>query len=181
MPEHHDNESSPADSTPATILCIDDQADSLEIRKTYLELFGLKVLTATSGREGLALLQSTPVDLLILDYKMPEMDGSGVAAIVREHHPEMPILLLSGYPTEIPSEFLASVDGYLFKGQNPQLLINEINRLLFSEEDGQFKPLRKRTLPMGEHIQRVESIIQENKKRLHRLRENKLRENKKTG
>jgi CheY-like chemotaxis protein len=59
----------------STILCIDDDWNSLESLETLLELNGYDVLIATSGRQGLELLASHRVDGVILDYRMPEMHG----------------------------------------------------------------------------------------------------------
>jgi CheY-like chemotaxis protein len=61
------------------ILCIDDEPVGLRVRKMLLESQGYKVLTATSGREGLQLFATHPVDAVVLDYTMPEMNGDQVA------------------------------------------------------------------------------------------------------
>ena len=57
------------------LLCIDDDVQSLEIRKIVFEASGYRVLTASSGADGLRLFRSYPVDAVVLDYHMPEMDG----------------------------------------------------------------------------------------------------------
>jgi CheY-like chemotaxis protein len=94
-----------------------------------LEARGYKVLTALSGREGLNLLSREPVDLLILDYRMPEMDGGEVARQVKQRSPEMPIILLSGVVTDFPEEVLSQVDGYIVKGQPPSELLRMVEEL----------------------------------------------------
>jgi len=55
------------------------------------------VLITTSGRQGLALFTSLPVDVVILDYEMPEMNGDVIAAKMKESKPEVPIMLLSAH------------------------------------------------------------------------------------
>lgn len=62
------------------ILCIDDEPKGLQVRQVLLEMDGYRVLTATSGREGLELFATNPVRTVVLDYRMPEMDGGQVAA-----------------------------------------------------------------------------------------------------
>ncbi len=62
-----------------TLLCVDDNQSSLKICKMILEDFGYKVLTASSGREGLEIFASSAIDAVILDYQMPEMNGELVA------------------------------------------------------------------------------------------------------
>ena len=77
-----------------TLLCVDDNQSSLKICKMVLEDFGYRVLTASSGREGLEVFVSNAIDAVILDYQMPEMNGELVAAEIRKTNPRVPILML---------------------------------------------------------------------------------------
>ena len=61
------------------ILCVDDEFNGLEGRKMLLEDAGYKVLVATTGADALQLFASHPVDLVLLDYHMPGMNGDVVA------------------------------------------------------------------------------------------------------
>ena len=63
----------------AVLLCIDDNEDMLECEKSFLESFGYSVLPAASGGKGLELASKHSVDVVILDYFMPEMNGQEVA------------------------------------------------------------------------------------------------------
>src|SRR5436853_6830824 len=83
-----------------TLLCIDDQADGLVIRQKFLEQLGYSVLIAESGRAGLRLLSEQSIDLVVLDYRMPELDGSQVAAEISRIYGRLPIVMLSGYPED---------------------------------------------------------------------------------
>ena len=60
---------------------------------------GYKVLEARSGEAALELMGSTaePIDLLITDVVMPKMDGPGLVREVRETHPDMKVIFISGY------------------------------------------------------------------------------------
>ena len=60
----------------AVLLCIDDNEDVLECEKSFLETFGYTVLTAPSGGKGLELASIHSVDVVIVDYFMPEMNGA---------------------------------------------------------------------------------------------------------
>jgi hypothetical protein len=77
------------------LLCIDDDQDVLECEKAFLESFGYTVLTAASGGKGLELASMYPVDVVIVDYFMPEMNGQEVAIEMRRLNPQAPIIMLS--------------------------------------------------------------------------------------
>ena len=111
------------------ILCIDDEALGLRIRKAVLEKEGYRVLTALDGSSGLALFRDEPVEGVILDYFMPGMDGGQVAIAMRKHRPEVPILLLSAY-VNLPAEVVQMVDFTVLKGEGPNELLIKIKRML---------------------------------------------------
>ena len=111
------------------ILLIDDEPQQLSLHEMVLELSGYTVLTASSGRQGLALLCSHHVDEVLLDYEMPEMDGGMVAAEIKKTHPELPILMLSGH-VSLPETALQFVNGFVSKGNAPIFLLLAIRQLL---------------------------------------------------
>lgn len=112
-----------------TLLCIDDEPSIGALHKLLFELHGYRVLVANSGPEGLRLLEDEHVDLVVLDYRMPEMLGDKVAEIIRSGHPEIPILMESAY-TDLPESALKHVDAYLIKGQSSEILLAQVKSLL---------------------------------------------------
>jgi CheY-like chemotaxis protein len=112
-----------------TILCIDDEALGLEIRKTVLERAGYQVLTATDGAAGLSIFRERKIDGVVLDYYMPEMDGAVVAETMRRERPDVPILLLSAY-INLPAEVVTLVDVTLLKGEGPLELLEKLRLML---------------------------------------------------
>jgi CheY-like chemotaxis protein len=116
-------------STDSTILCIDDEALGLQIRKAVLERAGYRVLTALDGQSGISLFRSHPIDAVVLDFYMPEMDGGKVAAIMRDERPQIPILLLSAY-INLPSETTSLADLTLLKGGEPSEFLARIGQML---------------------------------------------------
>jgi CheY-like chemotaxis protein len=110
------------------ILCIDDDEDVLECEKEFLETFGYTVLTAPSGGEGLQLACKRSVDLIIVDYFMPEMNGHEVAAEVRRLKTRTKIILLSG-ALEIPEQTLNQVDAFVSKSHLGSQLLPAIAQL----------------------------------------------------
>lgn len=114
-----------------TILCIDDEALGLQIRKAVLERAGYRVLTAIDGPAGLALFQGEAVDGVVLDFYMPEMDGGVVAEAMRRERPNIPIMLLSAY-INLPTEVVELVDVTLLKGEGPLELLEKLRLMLRS-------------------------------------------------
>jgi len=114
---------------PKTVLCVDDEKIGLRVRKIMLEGHGFKVLTATSGEQGLALLADHRVDLVVLDYYMPGMNGGDVAAAVRRLHPGIPIIFLSAY-FSLPPAALELANAFITKGDPPDVLIDKIEQLV---------------------------------------------------
>ena len=77
------------------ILCVDDTASVLEGQKMLLEENGYRVLTASNGKEAVQAFTSHSVDLVLLDYYMPEMNGGMAAVHMKDSKPEVPVALLS--------------------------------------------------------------------------------------
>ncbi len=80
-----------------SILCVDDEPNILSALKRLFRGAGLAVHTAVGGHAGLALLETTPVDVVISDMRMPEMDGTQFLEQVRQRWPDTVRLLLTGY------------------------------------------------------------------------------------
>ena len=115
-----------------SILCIDDDECSLKIRKLLLEVSGYKVFTAVSGVEGIQVLaEGVAVDLVLLDYLMPGLNGDEVAKQLKRSHPSLPILMFSAFP-ELPDEALQSVDFFLQKGDDPVILLDRVAQMVKS-------------------------------------------------
>lgn len=80
-----------------TILCVDDEPNILSALRRLFRARGYRVLLAPSGQAGLELLEKEPIDLVISDMRMPEMDGAQFLAHVRKRWPDPLRLLLTGY------------------------------------------------------------------------------------
>lgn len=116
-----------------TILCVDDEALGLQVRKTVLERAGYQVFTALNGQSAIDLFKKTSVDVVVLDYFMPGMDGGQVAAAMREVRKSIPILLLSAY-IDLPSEVIALADITMLKGEGPDELLSKVKTLLIRDD-----------------------------------------------
>lgn len=84
-----------SEQTP-TILTMDDEEMIRETIASYLENRGFRVLQAANGREGLEVFAANRPDLVLVDLRMPEVDGLQVLARLRESSPETPAIVVSG-------------------------------------------------------------------------------------
>ncbi len=82
-----------------TVLVVDDVAEQREIATSILERLGYHAVTAASGEEALDYLNraESPVDAVILDMIMPDMDGLDTYRVIRRRHPGMKALIASGF------------------------------------------------------------------------------------
>lgn len=80
-----------------TILFVDDEKSILQAIKRLLRQEEYKLLTAASGKEGLALFEEHDIQLVFSDQRMPEMEGTEFLQKVRERYPETVRVVLSGY------------------------------------------------------------------------------------
>jgi len=112
-----------------TILCVDDYETSLAGWCLYLQSAGYSVTTARTAQEGMERFAVSPVDLVLLDYVMPDSNGDDVAATMRRIKPNVRILMFSGMPN-VPEDARRHVDAFLQKGQAPQAVLEKIRELL---------------------------------------------------
>ncbi|MFD1036880.1 response regulator [Virgibacillus byunsanensis] len=113
------------------ILVVDDQPG---IRLLLQEIFtneGYKVTTAITGREALDKLYNKPYDLLILDYKLPIMDGGKVLQQLEAANIDIPAILMSGLAEDMIKEYQGSlVKGILAKPFNVQYVCDLVKSIL---------------------------------------------------
>jgi CheY-like chemotaxis protein len=112
----------------AVLLCVDDDLSLLECEKDFLETFGYKVLTAPSGSEGLELASLHSIDVVIVDYYMPRMNGQEFAVAMRRLRPQAPIIMLSA-AVEVPEPALKLVDAFIAKDRLSSQLLPMIAQL----------------------------------------------------
>lgn len=82
---------------PVNLLIIDDDPSILAMIKKKLELENYSVETAGSGKEGLSVISEKNIDLAIVDYLMPEMDGFETMEKIKELKPDLPVVMLTAH------------------------------------------------------------------------------------
>jgi CheY-like chemotaxis protein len=124
-----------------TILCIDDDSETLALRRHFLQSSGYSVVTASSGTDGLrALSDGAGVDLVLLDYMMPGMNGDEVAQKLKGQYPELPVVVVSAV-AQLPERLSPVIDGYVQKGRDPDVLLGTVSEILTSRS--------RKAAPMG--------------------------------
>ena len=111
------------------ILCADDNANLLEGWKTLLTLRGYEVLTASNGAEALRAFVAHPVDLAMLDYHMPQMNGDVAATRMKARKADVPIALLSADNLPVLAD-LKAVDVFVSKSQPIASVLEMVDQLL---------------------------------------------------
>jgi CheY-like chemotaxis protein len=82
------------------VLLIDDNPDTREAVAQYLRINGHNVRTAPNGKDAMEALTSDTPDVVVLDYKMPEMDGISFLEVIRCYlrWQSLPVILVTAYP-----------------------------------------------------------------------------------
>jgi DNA-binding NtrC family response regulator len=126
------------------ILVVDDDAIVIKSCKRILEAEGLEVSTVPSADEALEMIKKYEFDLLLIDVKMPKHDGMFLMREIKKVIPDMPIIVMSGYPTpETISDVLKlGATQFIPKPFRPDELIKTIRPVLQ-------KILSKKSFPTG--------------------------------
>jgi CheY-like chemotaxis protein len=143
---------------------VDDHAPGLKIRKIFLESFGYSVETAESGAAALKLLEKRPFDVVVLDYRMPQMTGLELAREIKQRFPALRLVVLSGCSVELPGELHTVVDGYVAKGSHPEILLQRLAEVLGAP------PRRKRRSPSqnADLLAQTQHHLEESKRQVQR-------------
>ncbi len=80
-----------------SILVIEDDTEVRSMLEDYLTYLNYEVFTAEDGLEGLKKIKSGSYDLVITDIAMPYVSGIGIISILKEEHPEIPVMAMTGY------------------------------------------------------------------------------------
>jgi CheY-like chemotaxis protein len=129
-PLYHKDSSSPSDGRDGRklILSVDDDLAVLYTRFKLLAAAGYGVLSASDAAQALQIFADYQVDLVLMDYALPEMDGGLLAEAMKTHRPDIPIIMISG--VEVPEKVLALVNDFVTKGAGAQALISSIQQVL---------------------------------------------------
>lgn len=87
---------------PLIALCVDDQAEVLDLLRVHLEQWGYQVITTQAASNALEIVKAEQVDIVITDFEMPHIKGTALAAAIKAHRPGLPVVIFSGTP-DVPT------------------------------------------------------------------------------
>jgi response regulator RpfG family c-di-GMP phosphodiesterase len=148
-----------------TLLCIDDEPNILNALKRLLRKENFRLLTATSGKEGLQCLAENEVHVVVSDQRMPEMNGTEFLKEVKTRYPDIIRIILTGY-TDVDSISEAINEGHIYKfflkPWNDQNLKLEIRQALEQHalmQDNRW--LHDQVLQQNEELKKINENLEE--------------------
>ncbi len=114
------------------ILVVEDEIQLCEMLAEYLSELGYTPYTSTTGEEALTILDTKPIDLIISDMRMPNMNGIDLLKSVKaSRNNDIPIIIMSGYePSAIQQKIIdQKADEFLMKPFTLKKLTETINKL----------------------------------------------------
>jgi two-component system response regulator HydG len=121
----------------AKVLMVDDDEAICRVMSLILEGEGFEVETAFTGKDAIKKSKSRVYDAAILDFRLPDMEGTKVLKEMSEISPKMVKIMLTGYPSvqNAVDSLNFGADAYLIKPPNPEEVINSIREKLQKREE----------------------------------------------
>lgn len=117
----------------ALILVVDDEEAMLEVYQDTLSRLGVEVVAKRDPRDVVALFeQNGHYDLVLLDLRMPHVDGLTLLERIRTTHPSIPVLVITGYPSKESAQRCRELGAlhYIRKPFDPEDLLRRVRRVL---------------------------------------------------
>src|SRR5437763_2964075 len=116
----------------ATILWVDDEIESLQSQKLFLENKGYTVQTFTNGFEAIDFVKEHAVDVVLLDETMPGITGKEKLSKIKEHNSQIPVVLITKNETEnlMDDAIGSQISDYLIKPVNPNQVLLSLKKII---------------------------------------------------
>lgn len=115
------------------VLCVDDNPFSLFVSTVVFRNQGYQVLACSDSLQAASISQSEELDLAVLDYEMPDMNGAELAAFCKAVNPDIKVIVFSG-SMRIPSRELAFADLFVQKPDGVEGLLEAMEAVLAGEK-----------------------------------------------
>ena len=120
-----------------TILIVDDDKNLRRLYQEELEAEGYRITLAANGREALAVVSSDLPDLVVMDIRMPEVDGLEAMARILRAHGRVPVLLNTAYASYKDSFLAWAAEGSIIKSSDLEPLKRRIREILHTQPSPQ--------------------------------------------
>jgi DNA-binding NtrC family response regulator len=135
---------------PTKVLIVDDEKDFVEMFSLRLQEMGERVFTTHSGKGCLDILEGEDIDVVVLDIKMPGMDGIETLREIKKRHPIVEVILLTGHgaiDTAVTGMKLGAYD-YLLKPADAKEMTKKLEgaRKRKDEQEERIRKAEQRTL-----------------------------------
>jgi YesN/AraC family two-component response regulator len=110
------------------VLVVDDQARARQSLRALLVTWPLaeEVREAVNGSEAILLVEQSQPDLVLMDARMPEMDGLEATRMIKSRWPKIKVIMLSMYNDFAQEALVAGADAFVGKGEGPAKLISTL-------------------------------------------------------
>jgi len=142
-----------------SILIVDDDRAILSSLEKILRLGGYSVDTAETGREAIEKAKNRFYNLMLLDIKLPDMEGTELLRAVDETEPKMVKIMVTGYPSleNAVKSLNLGADAYLMKPIDPQELLDVVEKKLKEQEEADVMDAEKVKEWIKTRIQRLKT------------------------
>jgi len=96
------------------ILIVDDEVEFADAFSERLKLRGFEVRAAYGGEQALRTIEEFPPKVMVLDLKMPGMDGLEVLRRVKKNYPEIEVIILSGHGSEMDETYVLGLGAFAY-------------------------------------------------------------------
>jgi signal transduction histidine kinase len=142
------------------VLVVDDDAGMRETLADILIAQDIPTVTAATGAAALEAIRSNTISLAVVDQRLPDVAGTDLAEDMKQHDPDLPILLLTGYASaEIAMAAVGKVEDFLVKPVRPELVLSAVRNGL----DRRW--LRMRNAELVNQLQQANAVLGDNVRR----------------
>lgn len=116
-----------------TILIVEDESSNFYLAQTFLSKGGGTIVRAMNGEEAVVYCRKHPeLDLVLMDIKMPDMNGYEATKIIKEERPRLPVIALTAFALDGDREksILAGCDDYMAKPIDQTKLLDLVDRYI---------------------------------------------------
>jgi DNA-binding NarL/FixJ family response regulator len=118
--------------TPIRVLIVDDQPRACRSVRALLStcIRAPEIREASNGREAVRLVEELPPDLVLMDVRMPEMDGLEATGQIKAGWPQVKVIVLSMYIEHRDEALAAGADAFVGKGEAPEKLLDVVSAVM---------------------------------------------------